>query len=70
MDKKSYEEIKYDGKLIAIIVRSNYTSDKVVFFSPPDFSQLAYGSLMEVTCQLEIAEALGFIRAEKYKIVH
>lgn len=39
MDKKLYEEIKYNGKLIAIIVRSNYTSDKVVFFSPPDFSQ-------------------------------
>lgn len=39
MDKKSYEEIKYNGKLIAIIVRSNYTLNKVVFFSPPDFSQ-------------------------------
>ena len=39
MDKKSYEEIKYNGKLIAIILRSNYTSDKIIFFSPSDFSQ-------------------------------
>lgn len=39
MDEKAYEEIKHNGKLIAIIMRSNYTSDKVVFFSPPDFSQ-------------------------------
>ncbi len=39
MDNKAYEEIEYNGKLIAIILRSNYTSDKVVFFSPPDFSQ-------------------------------
>jgi len=34
------------------------------------FSQLAYGSLMEVTCQLDIAKEVGFIRAEEYKIVH
>ncbi len=39
MDIKAYEEIKYKGKLIAIIVRSNYTADNIVFFSPPDFSQ-------------------------------
>ena len=39
MDNKAYEEIKYNGKLIAIILRSNYTSDHIVFFSPPDFSQ-------------------------------
>ena len=39
MDNEAYEEIKHNGKLIAIIMRSNYTSDKVVFFSPPDFSQ-------------------------------
>ncbi len=39
MDIKAYEEIKHKGKLIAIIVRSNYASDSVVFFSPPDFSQ-------------------------------
>jgi hypothetical protein len=39
MDIKAYEEIKHEGKLIAIIVRSNYTSDGIMFFSPPDFSQ-------------------------------
>jgi len=43
MDKKLYEDIKYDEKLITIILWSNYTSDKIVFFSPPDFSpQLGY----------------------------
>ncbi len=31
------------------------------------FSQLAYGSLMEVTCQLDIAKELGFIKEEEYK---
>ena len=30
------------------------------------FSQIAYGSLMEVTCQLNIAKELGFIKEEKY----
>ncbi len=39
MDNKAYEEIKHNGKVIAIIVRSDYTSDNVVFFSPSDFSQ-------------------------------
>ena len=39
MDNKAYEEIKYNEKLIAIILCSNYTRDNIVFFSPPDFSQ-------------------------------
>ena len=39
MDNKIHEEITHNGKVIAIIVRSNYTSDNVVFFSPSDFSQ-------------------------------
>jgi len=39
MDDKTCEEIKHNGKVIAIILRSNYTSDRIVFFSPPDFSQ-------------------------------
>jgi four helix bundle protein len=30
------------------------------------FSQIAYGSLMEVARQLNIAEELGFITEEKY----
>ena len=37
--QKNYEEIKHDNKLIAIIIRTDFTSDKVVFFSPPNFSQ-------------------------------
>lgn len=39
MQDKTYEEIKYDSKLIAIILRSNYSNNKTTFFSPPDFSQ-------------------------------
>jgi len=39
MGNKAYEEIKYNEKLIAMILRSNYTLDNIVFFSPPDFSQ-------------------------------
>ena len=34
------------------------------------FSQLAYGSLMEVTCQLDIAKELGFIKEVEYKKLH
>jgi hypothetical protein len=34
-----YEEIKYGERLIAIIIRSNYTSNKTVFFGSPSFSQ-------------------------------
>uniref|UniRef100_A0A7V3N548 Cupin domain-containing protein n=1 Tax=candidate division CPR3 bacterium TaxID=2268181 RepID=A0A7V3N548_UNCC3 len=33
------EKIKDEEKLIAIILRSNHHSDKIEFFSPPDFSQ-------------------------------
>jgi len=33
------EEIKHQNKLIALILRANHVSDKVEFFSPPDFSQ-------------------------------
>jgi len=36
---KSYEEIKHDKKLLAIIIRGNFKSDKITFFSPPEFSQ-------------------------------
>jgi len=39
MQNKGYEEIKHNGKLIAIILRTNYTVNKTTFFSPPDFSQ-------------------------------
>lgn len=39
MQDNSYEEIRHNGKLIAIILRASYTSDKTKFFNPPDFSQ-------------------------------
>jgi len=39
MQNKTFEEIKYNGKLIAIVLRSNYSNNKTTFFSPPDFSQ-------------------------------
>ncbi len=39
MQDKTYEEIRHNGKLMAIILRANYTSNKTTFFSPPDFSQ-------------------------------
>ena len=31
------------------------------------FSQLAYSSLMEVACQLQLAQEMGYISAEDYK---
>jgi len=39
MENKTYEEIKHKDKLIAIILRKNFTSEKTVFFSSPSFSQ-------------------------------
>ncbi len=39
MENKSYEEIKHNDKLVAIILRSHYTSEETIFFSSPDFSQ-------------------------------
>lgn len=39
MGEKTFEEIRHKGKLIAMILRSEYTSDEIAFFSPPDFSQ-------------------------------
>ncbi len=39
MQDNSYEEIIRDGKLIAIILRSNYSNNETTFFNPPDFSQ-------------------------------
>ncbi len=37
--REAYEEIKHLGKLIAIILRADYKSEKIVFFSPEEFSQ-------------------------------
>jgi len=39
VDDKTYEEIKYNGKLIATMLRSDCSSDHIIFFSPPDSSQ-------------------------------
>jgi len=39
MEDTTYEEINWESKLIAIILRSNYSNNKTAFFSPPNFSQ-------------------------------
>jgi quercetin dioxygenase-like cupin family protein len=39
MEDQSYEEIKHNDKLVAIILRTHYTSEKTAFFSSDDFSQ-------------------------------
>jgi hypothetical protein len=39
MEDKSYEEIKHNDNLVAIILRSYYMSEQTIFFSSPDFSQ-------------------------------
>ena len=33
------EKIELDGKIIAIIIRSNFTKNGIEFFTPNDFSQ-------------------------------
>jgi hypothetical protein len=37
--QEAYEEIKHEGKLIAIIVKADFQSEGIEFFSPSDFSQ-------------------------------
>jgi hypothetical protein len=39
MGADSYEEIKHYHKLMAIILRANYSNQKTLFFSSPEFSQ-------------------------------
>ncbi|MBM9547002.1 hypothetical protein JWG40_08235 [Leptospira sp. 201903074] len=37
------EQLHHDGKLLAMILRTNYKKDGIEFFTPPEFSQqLAY----------------------------
>lgn len=36
---QAYEEIKHDGKIIAMILRADFNSEGIEFFSPADFSQ-------------------------------
>lgn len=61
MQDKNYEQIKHDDKLIAIILRADYASDRTKFFSPPDFSQqLGYIVYKED----------GIIKAHFHKEVH
>ncbi len=61
MQNHDYEEIKHNDKLIAIILRSNYTPAQTSFFSPPDFSQqLGY----------IVYEKEGVIRPHLHKEVH
>ena len=77
---KNYEEIEHKNKLIAIIIKSNYSSDKTVFFSPPSFSQqLGYlrhnkgGSIKahfhkEVRREIILTQEVLFIKEGKVKI--
>jgi four helix bundle protein len=53
---------------VAISVASNLAegSSRMARKDQAHCSQIAYGSLMEVACQLNIAEELGFINKEKY----
>jgi len=61
MRDKSYEEIKHNGKLIAIILKKNYSSEKTTFFSSPDFSQqLGY----------IVYKKDGVIKAHSHKEIH
>jgi len=39
MDDNGLEKIEHNGKLVAIIIKKEFSSDDVIFFSPPDFSQ-------------------------------
>jgi four helix bundle protein len=52
----------------AISVASNLAegSSRTSQKDPAYFSQLAYSSLMEVACQLSIAQELGFVDNEEY----
>jgi quercetin dioxygenase-like cupin family protein len=61
MDDKSYEEIRHNDKLVAIILRADFTSEKTIFFSPPDFSQqLGY----------IVYKKDGEIKAHSHKEIH
>jgi len=61
MQDRGYEEIKHNDKLIAIILRANYTFDKTTFFSPPEFSQ-------QLGCI--VYKKGGVIKAHFHKEVH
>ena len=60
-NQKVYEEIIHKGKLLAIILRSNFSVGKTTFFSRPEFSQqLGY---------IKYAKN-GVIKAHCHKEVH
>ena len=41
--KETVERVVHENKLLAIIIRSNYSKEGIEFFTPNDFSQqLAY----------------------------
>lgn len=38
-EKKGYQEVHHEGKLMAIILSKDYSNEKTTFFSQPEFSQ-------------------------------
>ena len=61
MENASYEEIKHNNELMAIIIRADYTNRKTTFFGSPEFSQqLGY----------IVYKKGGVIKAHFHKEVH
>jgi four helix bundle protein len=56
----------------AISIASNIAegSGRISRKDQAHFSQIAYGSLMEVACQLEIACDLGFVNDDELRVLH
>jgi four helix bundle protein len=59
-------------KRAAISVASNIAegSSRSSYKDQAHFSQLAYGSLMEIACQFELAKELGFIGEEAWQNIY
>ncbi|MBA3065273.1 hypothetical protein FP828_02145 [bacterium] len=78
--QKNFEEIKHKSKLLAIILRSNFSADKSTFFGQPEFSQqlgyIKYGKngVIKAHCHKEVhrkivlTQEVLFIKNGKVKI--
>jgi hypothetical protein len=77
---RAYEEIKHNGQLFAIILRDEYSSESIEFFSPPDFSQqlgflphkkggvIKAHSHKKVDKKVTLTQEVLFIRKGKIKV--